>query len=91
VIVSVYGDTAPGAAVTQADLAQPTPAPTPGEDYGKSSPIALVLILLLGVALVLLIRSMSKHLRKVPDSFDDPGPGRRVRPRRRKDAGDEAS
>lgn len=96
-IVSLYGDAAPGTAVALSGVAQPTPTPAPspnqdrGEEYGKSSPIALVLILLLGVALVLLIRSMSKHLRKVPESFDDPGPGQRVKPRRRKDAGDEPS
>lgn len=37
----------------------------------EASPIALVVILLLAVALVLLIRSMNKHLRRVPASFGD--------------------
>jgi hypothetical protein len=41
----------------------------------EASPIALVLILLLGLALVLLIRSMNRHLRKVPPSFPDTRPG----------------
>jgi hypothetical protein len=35
----------------------------------EASPIGLVVILLLLVALVFLIRSMNKHLRKVPGSF----------------------
>ena len=38
----------------------------------EASPIALVVILFLAVALVLLIRSMNKHLRRVPASFDRP-------------------
>jgi hypothetical protein len=38
----------------------------------EASPIALVVILFLAVALVLLIRSMNKHLRRVPASFDGP-------------------
>jgi hypothetical protein len=33
------------------------------------------LIMALGVALVFLIRSMNKQLRKVPPSFDEPEPG----------------
>jgi hypothetical protein len=35
----------------------------------EASPIAWVVILLLVVALVVLIRSMNRHLRKVPGSF----------------------
>jgi hypothetical protein len=35
----------------------------------EASPIALVVILLLLVALVFLVRSMNKHLRRVPGSF----------------------
>jgi hypothetical protein len=35
----------------------------------EASPIGLVVILLLLVALVFLVRSMNKHLRKVPGSF----------------------
>ena len=38
----------------------------------EASPIALVVILCLVVAVVLLIRSMNKHLRRVPASFDGP-------------------
>ena len=50
------------------------PAPPPGEgpEFGKASPVALVVIVLLGIATVFLIRSMTKHLRRVPASFDDP-------------------
>lgn len=55
-------------------LSAPPPGAPPGsergEEFGKTSPIALVVILLLGLATALLIRSMNKQLRKVPASFD---------------------
>jgi hypothetical protein len=59
--------------VPTAVLAQ-DPAPPPGEgpEFGKASPVALVVIVLLGIATVFLIRSMTKHLRRVPASFDEP-------------------
>lgn len=37
----------------------------------EASPIALVIVLCLLVAVVLLVRSMNKHLRKLPASFAD--------------------
>jgi len=40
------------------------------EDVGKSGPLGLLLIVLLLVAVVLLGRSMGRHLKKVPRSFD---------------------
>jgi hypothetical protein len=51
----------------------------PGPEFGGSSPIGLVVVLLLACALALLIRSMNKHLRKVPKSFngaDEQRPGK---------------
>jgi hypothetical protein len=53
-------------------------APVPAQDqrppnapeFGGSSPIGLVVILLLFIAVFFLIRSMNKHLKKVPASFD---------------------
>ena len=51
---------------------EPGPPLDKGEEFGKASPIGLVVILLLGIATVFLIRSMTKHLRKVPTSFDPP-------------------
>lgn len=39
-------------------------------DTGKGSPIGLFILLLLVVAVYFLYRSMSRHLRKVPTSFD---------------------
>ncbi len=53
----------------------PTQSPTPnhnstGAEFGKAGPIALVIVLLLLIGLVLLIRSMNRHMRKLPDSFD---------------------
>ncbi|MBA2322736.1 MAG: hypothetical protein M3Z25_21230 [Actinomycetota bacterium] len=53
--------------------------PPNAPEFGGSSPIGLVVILLLFIATFFLIRSMNTHLRKVPESFDpptspDPGP-----------------
>jgi hypothetical protein len=50
----------------------PQPAPGQGPEFGEASPIALVVVILLGIALIFLIRSMTKHLRKIPASFDEP-------------------
>lgn len=57
-----------------AQPAQPTPDDPGGRgpEFGKSSPIALVFLLLFFVAVALLVRSMNKHLRRVPESFDPP-------------------
>lgn len=49
-------------------------APDPGgqgEDFGKSSPVGLVLLILFFIAVAFLVRSMTKHLRKLPTSFDE--------------------
>jgi hypothetical protein len=40
------------------------------EDVGKAGPLGLLLIVLLLIATALLVRSMSKHLKKVPRSFE---------------------
>jgi hypothetical protein len=40
------------------------------EDVGKAGPIGLVVILLLLIAAALLVKSMGRHLKKVPPSFD---------------------
>jgi hypothetical protein len=52
-------------------LAQdPAPPPGKGEEFGKASPVGLVVLVVLFLATILLVRSMNKHLRKVPASFD---------------------
>src|SRR3954466_9845070 len=40
------------------------------EDVGKAGPLGLLLIVLLLIAVALLVRSMSKHLKRLPRSFD---------------------
>jgi hypothetical protein len=70
-------DQAAGVDATVALVAQPpsTPNEDPGgrgEDFGKSSPIGLLVILLFFVAVAFLVRSMTKHLKRVPESFDPP-------------------
>jgi hypothetical protein len=40
------------------------------EDVGKSGPLGLLLTLLLLIAVFFLVRSMSRHLKRVPPSFD---------------------
>jgi hypothetical protein len=63
-------------ALAQTTAVTTTPANTDqggqGEDFGKSTPVGFVLLVLFFVAVALLIRSMTKHLKKVPASFDEP-------------------
>ena len=40
------------------------------EDVGKSGPLGLLLTLVLLVAVALLVRSMTTHLKRIPRSFD---------------------
>jgi hypothetical protein len=40
------------------------------EDVGKSGPLGLLLTVLLLIAAALLVRSMTKHLKRIPASFD---------------------
>ncbi|HJQ48531.1 MAG TPA: hypothetical protein VJ870_19735 [Amycolatopsis sp.] len=41
-----------------------------GEDFGKSSPVGFLLLLIFLIAVAFLVRSMTKHLKRVPASFD---------------------
>ena len=45
-----------------------------GPDYGKASPVGLLVVLLLVIGVFFLVRSMNRHLKRVPQSFED-GPG----------------
>ena len=40
------------------------------EDIGKAGPLGLLLIVVLLIAVALLVKSMSGHLKKIPKSFD---------------------
>lgn len=46
-----------------------------GPEWGKAAPAGLLIWLFLGVALFLLIKSMNRHMRKVPKTFDTDGDG----------------
>ena len=39
---------------------------------GTAGPLGLLIVLLIGVALVLLIRNMNGRLRRLPRSFEEP-------------------
>jgi hypothetical protein len=62
--------------IAMVGVAQPPPVPDDpggrGEDFGKSSPVGLLVLLVFLVAVVFLARSMTKHLKRVPASFDPP-------------------
>jgi hypothetical protein len=48
------------------------------EDVGKSGPLGLLLTLLLLIAVFFLVRSMSRHLKRVPRSFDPADPVEKI-------------
>lgn len=47
---------------------------TKGPEFGKANPIGLLVIIVLLIATFLLMRSMNKQLRKLPESFDTEQP-----------------
>lgn len=49
---------------------EPAPPPGKGPEFGNSSPVGLVVVLLLLIATVVLIRSMSRRIKRLPESFD---------------------
>ncbi|MGI9003997.1 MAG: hypothetical protein ACR2GH_20500 [Pseudonocardia sp.] len=65
----------PAVAGVAVPVQNPEPPPGRGEEFGKSSPVALVVIVLLALATIVLIRSMSKRIRRLPASFDPPADG----------------
>ncbi|MFC4375529.1 hypothetical protein ACFO5K_15610 [Nocardia halotolerans] len=52
-------------------LAQDTPT---GPEFGKASPLGLLVVLILLAGTVLLVRSMNKHLKALPDTFEPEHP-----------------
>jgi hypothetical protein len=63
---------------TVALVGQPSAVPGPedpggrGEDFGKSSPVGFLVLIVFFIAVAFLMRSMTKHLKRVPPSFDPP-------------------
>ncbi|MDX1870524.1 hypothetical protein SBI67_00175 [Mycolicibacterium sp. 120266] len=45
-----------------------------GPDFGKASPLGLVVVVLLMVGTFALVWSMNRHLKRLPDSFDPDHP-----------------
>ncbi|MGL4306471.1 MAG: hypothetical protein ACRCSF_09985 [Mycobacteriaceae bacterium] len=45
-----------------------------GPEFGKSSPIGLAIVVILMVCTALLVFSMNKHMKKLPESFDPQHP-----------------
>jgi hypothetical protein len=59
--------------VVAVPVQNPEPPPGQGEEFGKASPVALVVIIVLALVTIVLIRSMSKRIRRLPSSFDRSG------------------
>jgi hypothetical protein len=45
-----------------------------GPDFGKASPVGLMVVVLLLIATLFLLRSMNRQLKKVPKTFDPQHP-----------------
>jgi len=41
-----------------------------GPDFGKASPFGLLIVVILLICVFVLVWSMNKHLKKLPESFD---------------------
>ncbi|WP_029114256.1 hypothetical protein [Mycobacterium sp. URHB0044] len=54
-------------------LADEPPRDT-GPDFGKASPFGLVIVVILLICTFLLVWSMNRHLKKLPESFDPEHP-----------------
>jgi len=46
------------------------PPKNTGPDFGKASPLGLLVVVLLLIGVFILVWSMNRHLKKLPKSFD---------------------
>ncbi|MEU4316070.1 hypothetical protein [Nocardia sp. NPDC024068] len=60
-------------ALTATLLAQ-TPGTPTGPEFGKASPLGLAVVLILLIGTFLLVRSMNKHLKNLPETFEPEHP-----------------
>ena len=61
----------PAPRVIQALTAVLADGPTKtGPDFGKASPVGLLIVVLLLFGVFALVWSMNRHLKKIPESFD---------------------
>jgi hypothetical protein len=49
-------------------------ADSDSDDKGRGSPVGLFVVLILCVAVYFLWKSLNRHIRKIPPSFDPPDP-----------------
>lgn len=61
-------------AVTAAGWQADGPPRHTGPDFGKASPVGLLIVVLLLISTLFLLRSMNRQLKKVPESFDPKHP-----------------
>lgn len=51
-----------------------TPGTPTGPEFGKASPLGLIIVLLLLAGTFLLVRSMNRHLKNLPETFEPEHP-----------------
>jgi len=56
------------------ELLAQTPGTPTGPEFGKASPLGLAIVLLLLVGTFLLVRSMNRHLKNLPPTFEPEHP-----------------
>ncbi|MEU2252935.1 hypothetical protein [Nocardia xishanensis] len=56
------------------ELLAQTPGTPTGPEFGKASPLGLAVILLLLAGTFLLVRSMNRHLKNLPPTFEPEHP-----------------
>ncbi|WP_264001638.1 hypothetical protein, partial [Mycolicibacterium gadium] len=47
------------------------PPKNTGPDFGKASPFGLLIVVVLLICVFILVWSMNRHLKKLPQSFDE--------------------
>ncbi|WP_433490973.1 hypothetical protein [Nocardia grenadensis] len=60
--------------MTATALLAQTPGTPTGPEFGKASPLGLAIVLILLAGTFLLVRSMNKHLKNLPETFEPEHP-----------------
>ena len=56
------------------------PPKNTGPDFGKASPVGLLVVVLLLIGTFALVWSMNRHLKRLPKTFDGDGPAQPDQP-----------